>query len=87
MRFGDWYVHDATHLRHVRTNIVASHEELLTPGHVAEFIELHSAQLSTMDAVHLLVAANECVWNAFNMYGIGDWVDAQGMQRGRTAGV
>lgn len=83
MRFGQWYLHDARHVKHMRSLIVCSVDDMLTPAHVAAFIEKHEECLNVSDAVHLLAAANELVWQAFNFSGIGDWLDANGEQRGR----
>ncbi len=87
MRFGDWYVHDATSVKLVRSSLVCSFDDMLTPAHVAAFVELHHKLLGPIDVVHLLAAANELVWQAFNFTGIGDWLDANGVQRGREEAI
>lgn len=72
-RFGDWYVHDESSVKLVRCSLLCTFDDMATPAHVAAFVEKHHAQLSALDVVHLLVAANELVWCAFNFGGIGDW--------------
>lgn len=82
MRWGEWYVHDAQHVKHVGTGTLARLDrDLLTPATVCAFVELHD-KLSAPDVIALLTCANELVWCAFDFDGIGDWVDAQGEQRG-----
>lgn len=84
-RFGDWYVHDEHHLKLVRCGLVVSLDELRTPAHVAEIVEKHHDKLTALDAVHLLVAANELVWQAFNFDGIGDWQRGRREEQARAA--
>jgi hypothetical protein len=88
VRWRGWYKHDANSVQHVKTGLVARIDsDLLTPATVAAFIERHTneggCKLDAMDVVALLTCANELVWCAFDFAGIGDWVDENGIQRGR----
>jgi hypothetical protein len=82
VRWGEWYVHDASHVKHVRLGVVASHDDLADPAALSAFV-LRCPLLSATDVVALITCANELLWFAFDFVGIGDWVDADGVQRGQ----
>lgn len=84
MRWGEWYVHDASSIKHVRLGIVVSRADMATPATLARCIESFAPAATALDTVGLLIAANELVWHAFDFVGIGDWVDENGMQRGHA---
>jgi hypothetical protein len=77
-------VHDSRHVKHVRLGVIAAIEDLYTPATVCSFVARCDA-LSALDVVHLMTCANELVWQSFDFAGIGDWIDARGVQRGAQA--
>lgn len=82
MRWGDWYVHDASTLRLVRINLFCPMHMLRTPASVCAFVDQFLDVLTAADVLSLTIAANELSWHSFSFHGIGDWTDEDGQQRG-----
>lgn len=85
MRWGRWYLHDENTVAHIALIDVRVRIDMLdSPAHIVSMILDGSlAALDQQDIAHLMIAANELCWSAFDMTGMGDWTDENGKQLGR----
>lgn len=88
-------MHDRDTLVNIRTKTYVGLSVLSTPATVDEWLWNRVSDARTSgsepamtlaDAVHLHVAANALVWQAFDYVGIGDWVGSDGVQMGADCG-
>jgi len=82
MRWGKWFL-DGESVVNIDSKLRAAARDLRNPPSVVRFIIANP--MTSDDAAHLIIAANELAWRAFNFERVGDWIGEDRMQKGAAA--